>query len=127
MPGVDGEAGPDQADRLGGGDPARAGPAWPGSSGLYEFRLRWSAEEVRRKVDGVSADGTARPEKILLRVFFCTSSGKIILLLSGYDKAKDPGQRRQGREITQARKLLATHQEAERRRRRASGPDGKRS
>lgn len=77
--------------------------------GLYEFRLRWSAEEVRRKVEGVSADGAARPEKILLRVFFCTSGGKIILLLSGYDKAKDPGQRRQGREITQARKLLAAH------------------
>jgi hypothetical protein len=58
--------------------------------GLYEFRLRWSAEEVRRKVVGVLADGTARPEKILPRVFFCTSSGKIILLLGGYDKAKDP-------------------------------------
>ena len=29
-------------------------------------------------------------EAILLRVFFCTSGSRIILLLSGYDKAKTP-------------------------------------
>ena len=86
--------------------------------GLYEFRLRWSAGEVQRKVEGVSAETAAKAEKIMLRVFFCTSGRKIILLLSGYDKARDPGETRQGREISRARKLLAAHVEAGRRRRR---------
>lgn len=85
--------------------------------GLYEFRLRWSAAEVQRKVEGVSAETAARAEKIMLRVFFCTSGRKIILLLSGYDKARDPGKTRQDREIARARKLLTAHEEAERRRR----------
>jgi hypothetical protein len=86
--------------------------------GLYEFRLRWSAAEVQRKVEGVSAQTAAKAEKIMLRVFFCTSGRKIILLLSGYDKARDPGDTRQGREITRARKLLTAHEEAKRRRER---------
>jgi hypothetical protein len=85
--------------------------------GLYEFRLRWSAAEVQRKVEGVAAETAAKAEKIMLRVFFCTSGRKIILLLSGYDKARDPGKTRQDREIARARKLLTAHEEAERRKR----------
>jgi hypothetical protein len=84
--------------------------------GLYEFRLRWSADEVRRKMGGVSAGSGGKAERILLRVFFCTSGRRIILLLSGYDKGRDPGERRHGREIAGARRLLAAHREAERRR-----------
>ena len=57
---------------------------------------------------------SAGRRRFLLRAFFCTSGRKIILLLSGYDKAKEPGHRRQERAITQARKLQAAHQEAER-------------
>jgi hypothetical protein len=52
------------------------------------------------------------------QVFFCTSGRKIILLLSGYDKARDPGETRQGSEMARARKLLTAHEEAERRRKR---------
>jgi len=59
--------------------------------GLYEFRLRWSAAEVQRKVEVVSAGTAAKAEKIMLRVFFCTSGRKIILLLSGYDKTRGSG------------------------------------
>jgi len=33
--------------------------------GLYEFRLLWSANEVRRKVGDVSSGAVGRPEKIL--------------------------------------------------------------
>lgn len=51
----------------------------------------WSADEVRRKVVSVSAGSAGKAEKIMLRVFFCTSGRRIILLLSGYDKARDPG------------------------------------
>ncbi|HKR72059.1 MAG TPA: hypothetical protein VJT16_24720 [Streptosporangiaceae bacterium] len=81
--------------------------------GLYEFRLRWTAEEVKSKVGRVSDAAAEKSAKILLRVFFCTGPGrKIILLLSGYDKGKDPSGRRQQREIVKARKLYTAHCEA---------------
>jgi hypothetical protein len=83
--------------------------------GLYEFRLRWSAEEVANKVGAILAEPVAETEAILLRLFFCTSGRKIILLLSGYDKAKSPSDRRQDKEIAQARKLLTAQREAEKR------------
>lgn len=84
--------------------------------GLYEFRLRWSAAEVRHKIIGISAERASKSESILLRVFFCTSGRKLILLLSGYDKGRDPSSKRQDKEIEKARKLLVAHREAERRR-----------
>ncbi|HEX5291447.1 MAG TPA: hypothetical protein VFX25_21485 [Streptosporangiaceae bacterium] len=88
--------------------------------GLYELRLRQTAEEIRQRVDGLDlaaldADVHAPPEKILLRVFFCTDGSKIILLLSAYDKADDSTAKRQDREIANARKLLKAHQEAKKR------------
>jgi hypothetical protein len=83
--------------------------------GLYEFRVRWSAKEVASKVGAVLAEPAAETEAILLRLFFCTTGRKIILLLSGYDKAKNPGGRRQDKEIAEARKLLTAHREAEKR------------
>jgi|SRR5712691_246908 len=92
--------------------------------GLYELRVRWSAAEIRHKVQGLPPDDVGKaPEKIMLRVFFCTSGRKIILLMSGYDKARDASDRRQEREIAKARRLLRAHQEAEKRgsRRRADG------
>ena len=67
--------------------------------GLYEFRLRWTADEVRAKVGRVSDATAAKSGKILLRVFFCTWGQKIILLLSGYDKARNSGSTRQQKEI----------------------------
>jgi hypothetical protein len=80
--------------------------------GLYEFRVRWAASEIRRKIEGLPPqDIGGAPEAILLRVFFCTAGPKIILLLSGYDKARDPSDRRQEREIARARKLLTANRE----------------
>jgi hypothetical protein len=84
--------------------------------GLYEFRVRWSAAEIRHKIEGLppgEVGGTA--EAILLRVFFCTAGRKILLLLNGYDKGRDASARRQQREIARARKLLTAYQEAQRR------------
>lgn len=83
--------------------------------GLYEFRLRWSAQEVAGKVGAALATPAPETESILLRVFFCTSGSKIILLLSGYDKATDSASHRQDKEIAAARKLLTAHREAEKR------------
>jgi hypothetical protein len=105
---------------------ARRGPAVVESEygkalggGLYELRVRWSAAEIRHKVQGLPPDDVGKaPEKIMLRVFFCTSGRKIILLMSGYDKARDASDRRQEREIAKARRLLRAHQEAEKRGRR---------
>jgi hypothetical protein len=85
--------------------------------GLYEFRLRWSAAEVRQKILGTGSDQTPDSECILLRVFFCTSGHKVILLLCGYDKRRDPNRKRQGEEIAKARKLLRDQREMERRNR----------
>jgi hypothetical protein len=84
--------------------------------GLYEFRVRWTAAEIRHKIEGLppgEVGGAA--EAILLRVFFCTAGRKIILLLNGYDKGRDSSARRQQREIARARKLLTEYQEAQRR------------
>ncbi len=84
--------------------------------GLYEIRVRWTASEIRHKVEGLpSEDVGAAPESIVLRVFFCTAGRKIILLLGGYDKARDPSDRRQQREITKARRLLTAYRESQRR------------
>jgi phage-related protein len=55
--------------------------------GLFEFRLR--------------------EDSLLLRVFCHAYGNQIVLLLSGYDKGKDPGSRRQQREIAEARKRLS--------------------
>ncbi|MHB1431412.1 MAG: hypothetical protein ACYCVZ_04780 [Streptosporangiaceae bacterium] len=84
--------------------------------GLYEFRVRWSAAEIRHKIEGLPAGEVGgAAEAILLRVFFCTAGRKIILLLNGYDKGRDSSARRQQREIARARKLLTAYQEAQRR------------
>jgi hypothetical protein len=85
--------------------------------GLYELRLRQTAEEIRQRVAGLPPEKVGDelsnvPEKILLRIFFCTSGSKIILLLSAYDKAESPGSGHQDREIASARKLLTSHLEA---------------
>ena len=79
--------------------------------GLYEFRLRWTAAEVRSKIARVSDAAAEKSGKILLRVFFCTSGNKLILLLNGYDKARAPTDKRQQTEIAKARKLLTAHRE----------------
>jgi putative component of toxin-antitoxin plasmid stabilization module len=84
--------------------------------GLYELRVRWTASEIRHKIEGLPPEDVGEaPEAILLRVFFCTAGRKIILLLSGYDKARDPSDRRQQREIAKARKLLTAYRESQKR------------
>lgn len=63
--------------------------------GLFEFRLR-----LKAPMDGESA---------LLRVFCHATGDRVILLLGGYDKGKDPARRRQDHEIEVARRRLAEH------------------
>jgi hypothetical protein len=81
--------------------------------GLYELRIRQTATEIRQRVAGLPPDEVdSPPEAVLLRVFFCTAGRKIILLMSGYDKGANPSERRQNREIENARRLMRAQDEA---------------
>ncbi|HUQ62922.1 MAG TPA: hypothetical protein VM121_04135 [Acidimicrobiales bacterium] len=73
--------------------------------GLFEFRIRHSADEIKSMFGGAS--GTGRDGgKVLLRVFCHAYGNKIVLLLNGYDKGEDPSEKRQQKEIRLARKRL---------------------
>ena len=95
--------------------------------GLFEFRIRHSAAEIEHMFTGVaSSRQVAKREKVLLRVFCHAYGTKVVLLLSGYDKAGDPSDKRQQREITLARRRLVEFKERqarERKRQRRGGGD----
>jgi len=75
--------------------------------GLFEFRIRHSAAEIEHMFTGATASRqAAKREKVLLRVFCHAYGRKVVLLLNGYDKAGDPSDKRQQREITLARRRL---------------------
>ena len=81
--------------------------------GLFEFRLRHTRDELQAKVQphlDTAEGSSAEPTKVLLRVFFAVYGDKIVLLLAGYDKGRDPSPRRQNKEISEARKRLKAHQ-----------------
>lgn len=85
--------------------------------GLYEFRIRASLDAILRAYGSDNAAGAVpakwRGRSCLLRIF-CTFHGdKIILLLGGYDKKKDPSRKRQAREIKRARKQLRRWRDAD--------------
>jgi hypothetical protein len=50
---------------------------------------------------------------VLLRAFCHAHGDKVVLLLGGYDKGRDPSAKRQQREIATARKLLRAFQAAQ--------------
>jgi len=83
----------------------------PLGKGLHEFRVRHDANEVAHMFGGNPPQVTAPVEKVLLRVFVHFYGDKAILLLGGYDKGEDRKQRRQQREIVEARRLLAQFKE----------------
>ncbi len=77
--------------------------------GLFEFRVRLEKGAVTyggRKLK------KAPPQPILLRVFCHAHGDKVVLLLAGYDKGKDPSPKRQDLEIKQARQLLGAWKRA---------------
>ena len=80
--------------------------------GLFEFRVRHTAAEIRQMFGGDPpsgrADNEGPPGKVLLRVFCHAYGNRIVLLVGGYDKGKHPSTKRQQQEIETARKRLAT-------------------
>lgn len=89
---------------------------WPKAlgEGLHEFRVRHDAEEISRMFGGDPPAASSPREKVPegLRTFL---RRKVILLLGGYDKGHDSKERRQQREIAQARRLLAQFKDRQRR------------
>jgi hypothetical protein len=78
-------------------------------AGLYEFRINRSINALVNHL-GIEPPGEYKGDRTkLLRVFFTVEGQKIILLLSGYDKGKDPSRRKQQRMIEAARSLLKKH------------------
>jgi hypothetical protein len=87
------------------------GSSWgkwvPGARGIFEFRVRHSAATMLRE------RGLPVPEQlqetdadILLRVFCHAHGEKVVLLLAGYDKGKEPSAKRQNAEIKRAKQRL---------------------
>jgi putative component of toxin-antitoxin plasmid stabilization module len=87
--------------------------------GLHEFRVRHDASEIAHMFGGDTPTVAVPSGHVLLRVFVHFHGDKVVLLLGGYDKGADPKDRRQQREIAQARRLLAQFR-ARRRREQAS-------
>lgn len=84
----------------------------PLGDGLYEFRLRHELHEVLKAAGrpDLVEKWTTEPTSVLLRVFFHMEGDKVVLLFGGYDKGKNPSDRRQNREIKQAKKRLREYQ-----------------
>jgi hypothetical protein len=77
--------------------------------GLFEFRLDEDEATLCRKWGAKAIPPTAPPSsggRILLRIFCHATGARVILILEGYDKGKDPSPRRQQREIARARAHL---------------------
>lgn len=62
--------------------------------GLFEFRVRHTAAEIRRLFGGdppaQPGDHEGPPGKVVLRAFCHAHGDKVVLLLGGYDKGADP-------------------------------------
>jgi hypothetical protein len=78
-----------------------------GAPGIFEFRVRHDAASILRE------RGLPVPEHlketstdVLLRVFCYAHGKKVVLLLAGYDKGKEPSAKRQNAEIKRARQRL---------------------
>ena len=79
--------------------------------GLYEFRIRRNLETILREYGPEGGVEKVFPRSLLKRRplirVFCTFHGdKVVLLLGGYNKLKDPSKRKQNQEIKKARKAL---------------------
>ena len=79
-----------------------------GAPGIFEFRIRHDAATVlRQRGLSIPKELEEGSDEILLRVFCHAHGTKVILLLAGYDKGKEPSSKRQSSEIKRAKQRLA--------------------
>jgi phage-related protein len=83
-------------------------------AGLFEFRARISSDDVKRP----PAPDEPQPWKMLVRVFCHAHGDRLILLLAGYDKQREPSKTRQQQEIALARARLQRWRQRQRPRKR---------
>jgi len=81
--------------------------------GIFEFRIRYSAADIKAMYANLELDAPQPPTKILFRVFLHFHGSKIVLLLNGYDKAADDKPRRQQWEIKIAMQRLKRWQSSQ--------------
>lgn len=76
--------------------------------GLYELRIRRSLHAIRSwgQSDPPPPVNSEEKRPVLLRVFFTVHGARVVLLFQTYDKGGDPSERRQQKEIAEARKHL---------------------
>jgi len=84
----------------------------PLGDGLYEFRIRHTAEEIARMYADQGETPTNARVDILLRMFVHFYGDRVVLLMHGYDKGGDPSEKRQNREIAEARRRLTAWKRA---------------
>jgi hypothetical protein len=81
----------------------------PLGRGLYEVRIRRSLNVVLgwgRSGDEEPDEAEGGDRTVLLRLFCTFYGSRIVLLFQGYDKGRDPSDKRQRREIAKARRFL---------------------
>jgi hypothetical protein len=80
----------------------------PLGGGLYEVRIRRTLSAIRTwGAPAGDAEPAAVGERaVLLRLFVTFHGDHVVLLFQGYDKGKDPSDRRQAKEIKIARRHL---------------------
>ncbi len=76
--------------------------------GLYEVRIRRTLSAIRTwgAPAGDAAPAATGERAVLLRLFVTFHGNRVVLLFQGYDKGKDPSDRRQAKEIKTARRHL---------------------
>jgi len=78
-----------------------------GTPGIFELRVRHDATTILRQrglpVPKEMKEGSG---EILLRVFCHAHGKKVVMLLAGYDKGKEPSIKRQNAEIKRAKQRL---------------------
>lgn len=86
----------------------------PLGKGLHEFRVRHDADEIARMFGHDPRASAKTAGRIALRLFVHFFGDRVVLLLNGYDKGRDPTRRRQEREVAEARHLLTQFKQMQR-------------
>ena len=74
--------------------------------GLYEFRIRHGATQIKRMYDDAGYEGRNFKAALVLRIFVAFQEDRVILLLGAYDKGRHDSATYQQKQIAISRKRL---------------------